>query len=85
MDCNGSMTSTGSLELKATINNDLPWKMVAKGSRSSTRRTKKQVPRSAAPDVEAEGDTGSEKVFIIACFPHFISLKGFCWSHYANA
>ncbi|KAJ4880385.1 dentin sialophosphoprotein-related [Raphanus sativus] len=62
MDCNGSMTSTGSLELKATINNDLPWKMVAKGSRSSTRRTKKQVPRSAAPDVEAEGDTGSEKL-----------------------
>ncbi|KAJ0250999.1 Dentin sialophosphoprotein-like protein [Hirschfeldia incana] len=68
MDCNESMASTGSLELKSTINNDLPWKMVAKGSRSSTRRTKKQVARSAAPDVEAdyksatEGDTGSAKL-----------------------
>ncbi|KAL0698342.1 hypothetical protein Bca4012_054464 [Brassica carinata] len=76
MDCNESMTSTGSLELKATINNDLPWKMVAKGSRSSTRRTKKQVARSAAPDVEAEyksaaeRDTGSEKLGVSVLGQH---------------
>ncbi|KAF8097573.1 hypothetical protein N665_0285s0005 [Sinapis alba] len=76
MDCNESMTSTGSLELKATVNNDLPWKMVAKGSRSSTRRTKKQVARSAAPDVEAEyksaaeGDTGSEKLGVSVLGQH---------------
>ncbi|CAH8391771.1 unnamed protein product [Eruca vesicaria subsp. sativa] len=70
MDCDESMTSTGSLELKATINNDLPWKMVAKGSRSSTRRTKKQVSRSPAPDVEAEGDTGSEKLGVSVLSQH---------------
>ncbi|CAH2077959.1 unnamed protein product [Thlaspi arvense] len=80
-DCTESMTSTENLELKATINNGLPWKMVAKGSRSSTRRTKKQVARAAAPDIEADyksaagvaavKDSESEKLGVSVLGQHF--------------
>ncbi|KAL1202881.1 hypothetical protein V5N11_015136 [Cardamine amara subsp. amara] len=58
------MTSTGSVEIKATIDTGLPWKMVAKGSRSSTRRTKKQFAQAATPEIEAsaEGDSESDKL-----------------------
>ncbi|CAN8325928.1 unnamed protein product [Cochlearia groenlandica] len=76
------MTSTNSLELKATINSDLPWKMVTKGSRSSTRRTKKQVARTAGPDFDtenkkstitsAEGDSTSEKLGVSVLGQHFV-------------
>lgn len=58
------------------------WKMVAKRSRSSTKRAKKQVARSqdveaeykSATSTSAEGDSGSEKVFI-NCFPRFVLLS----------
>lgn len=73
------------------------WKMVAKRSRSSTKRAKKQVERSqdieaeykSATSTSAEGDSGSEKVFI-NCFPRFVLLSslllyGFSWSRYTNA
>ncbi|XP_010553440.1 PREDICTED: uncharacterized protein LOC104823530 isoform X1 [Tarenaya hassleriana] len=49
------MMSTDGVELTRTINASLPWKMVAKGSRSSTRRNKKPVSRVAALGVEAAG------------------------------
>ncbi|EOA11982.1 hypothetical protein CARUB_v10012715mg [Capsella rubella] len=76
-----SMTSIGSVEVKATINTGFPWKVVAKGSRSSTRLTKKQVSRAAAPDTEpeykisagtsAQGDSESEKLGVSVIGQHF--------------
>ncbi|XP_020872491.1 uncharacterized protein LOC9303673 [Arabidopsis lyrata subsp. lyrata] len=76
------MTSTRSVEVKATIDTGLPWKVVAtKGSRSSTRRTKKQIALAAAPDIEvdykssagtaAEGDSESEKLGVSVLGQHF--------------
>ncbi|XP_010438846.1 PREDICTED: uncharacterized protein LOC104722398 [Camelina sativa] len=80
-DCTKTMTSIGSVEVKATIDTGLPWKVVAKGSRSSTRRTKKQVARAAAPDIETEnkssagaapeGDSESEKLGVSVLGQHF--------------
>lgn len=99
-DYTDSMTSTRSVEVKATIDTGLPWKVVAtKGSRSSTRRTKKQIALAAAPDIEsdykssagtaAEGDSESEKVFL-SFSSHFVLLSclvlmGFFRPHYSNA
>lgn len=56
--------------------------MVAKRSRSSTKRAKKQVARSrdieaeykSATSASAEGDSGSEKVSI-SFFPRFVLLS----------
>uniref|UniRef100_A0A1J3G700 Uncharacterized protein n=1 Tax=Noccaea caerulescens TaxID=107243 RepID=A0A1J3G700_NOCCA len=56
------MTSTDGVELKSTIETNLPWKMVAKGSRSSTRRNKKSVVRVAASDIEAEDKSSTSTV-----------------------
>ncbi|XP_010521365.1 PREDICTED: serine/arginine repetitive matrix protein 2-like [Tarenaya hassleriana] len=75
------MTSTDDVELTSTINSGLPWKMVAKGSRSSTRRNKKPVARVAALDVQAvdrsaagegaEGVSESEKLGVAVLGQHF--------------
>ncbi|XP_010537161.1 PREDICTED: uncharacterized protein LOC104811963 [Tarenaya hassleriana] len=70
------MMSTDGVELTRTINASLPWKMVAKGSRSSTRRNKKPVSRVAALGVEAagsvvEGVSESEKLGVAVLGQHF--------------
>ncbi|EOA16002.1 hypothetical protein CARUB_v10004120mg [Capsella rubella] len=64
------MTIIGSVEVKATINTGFPWKVVPKGSRSSTRRA-------SAPDSEpdfkfsAQGDSESEKLGVSVIGQHF--------------
>lgn len=66
-----------------TSNDDieLPWKVVAKGSRSSTRRSKKPVVRIAASGFEAEnksstgtvaGKSKSEKVPLFNFFTYIL-------------
>ncbi|KAJ4880383.1 dentin sialophosphoprotein-related [Raphanus sativus] len=73
-DMTNSSTSTGwNMKMQGT------WKMVAKRSRSSTKRVKKQVTRSrdieaeykSATSTSAEGDSGSEKLGVSIPGQHF--------------